>query len=265
MKNNGNPSSNNPKRTVHRQIAERPAIQRAIGKLSRNWKRLDQVERGESLDSLITAGCSRRGLAEDLGQSETSIRRHLTIADLPAGERERVKAGKSAKKILKLKADRDRLRQKQQRIDEDHRTGAISDQLADQIIAFCKLHRRNITAKEPDMLTNFFGAVRHSVMPDWTHEPAKKLKRSLSLEQKFRLTRPQRDKNEIEFARLVRWLAMFLRSEASEQPILERALEKAERRRKEWDFEEPKTPLQLIRDREKRLAYLLESPKRRPY
>ena len=161
MKNTANVCAKTARKTAHRQIAKKPAIQRAIRKLSRDWKQLDPVERGDLLCALTSAGCSGRGLAEDLGQSPTNIRRHLTLANLPDAEREAVKAGKSAKRILELKAREDRRRRMQQRIDEDRRTGAISDQLADHIIEFCKAHRSNVTAKDPDMLTHFFSAVRN--------------------------------------------------------------------------------------------------------
>ena len=264
MKDNGDVYSKNPKRTVHRKIAEKPSIQRAIRKLSQNWKHLDPVERGESLDTLIVAGCSRRGLAKELGQSATSIRRHITLANLPDAEREAVKAGKSAKRILALKAQEDRRRQMQRRIDKDRRTGTISDQLADHIIEFCKANRSNVTARDPDMLTHFFSAVRNSLnRPDWGREPAKKLRKGLPLKRRFTLTRPQPDGDEFITEHLARWLASFLRSEAPESLLQERALEKADIRRKELDVD--KSPMQLYRETVKRFQYLSESPARRRY
>ena len=47
---------------------------------------------------LTALGCSTRGLGEELGQSATTVRRHIAIAKLPAAQREAVRNGKSAKK-----------------------------------------------------------------------------------------------------------------------------------------------------------------------
>jgi hypothetical protein len=58
----------------------------------------------------------------------------MTIAALPETEREAIRNGASAKKILARKAGADRLRNMRERVALDMRTGELSERLADMIL-----------------------------------------------------------------------------------------------------------------------------------
>jgi hypothetical protein len=61
----------------------------------------------------------------------------------------------------------------------------------------------------------------------------------------------------------VRWLAILMMAEVAENPIRERALEKAGRRGKE--LQTVKTPLQIFQEKRQWLADLLNVPRRKVY
>lgn len=249
----------------HRRVAKKPAIQGAIRKLAKEWNDLDHIARGESLLQLIEAGCSRRGLADDLGQSATSIRRHLEIAKLPDADKEAVRAGKSAKAVLASKALRERLQQSQERLVEDARTGVLSDQLADYILEFCKAET-GVYGSDLDTVTLFFDEVRNFLARlEREGVKAPKVAKRLPLIQRFKLTCPKPEQDEFIAAHRARWLALFLKSEVSERPIQNRAIDKAQARRKELKIISTKTPLQVLAEVRRKYAGLSASPPRRRY
>ncbi len=124
--------------TAHRRALKDPHVVKLIAGLRKRWKLIDGIERGDRLRALAALGCSTRGLGKKLRQSATTIRRHLDLAALPTKSRQAVKAGASAKMILAKKADLDRQRRIRQRIVEDQKTGALSDEVADIILEFCR-------------------------------------------------------------------------------------------------------------------------------
>jgi hypothetical protein len=252
--------------TSHRKAANTAAVSKEIRHLSKTWNELDRIERGDRLCSLVDQGCTARGLADDLGQSPTSILRHMKLARLPEADREAVKSGKSAKKILALKVVEDRRRRMQERLAEDARTGILSNQLADDILEFCKANP-GVHGSDLDTVIQFLNEVRDSLTRlDWERVPAPKVKRSLPLKQRFRLTRPVPENDEAINAHGARWLALYLKSEAPERPIQDRAIDKAQARRTELKKVEPKkTGLQLYYDTALKFAELSASPPPRKY
>jgi len=252
--------------TNHRKAVSAPAVSKRVRRLAKSWKDLDHIERGDLLLSLAGQGCSVRGLADDLGQSDTSVRRHMTLAKLPEADRKAVKAGKSAKKILALKAMEDRRRQMQQRVAEDARTGILSNQLADHILEFCKT-TTGVHGSDLDTVVLFFNEVRNSLTRlDRDGVRAPKVKMSLPLKQRFRLSRPVPKDDEAVVAHRAIWLALFLKSEAPERLILDRAINKAQARRAELKVENrPMRGRQLFNDAAQKYAQLSASPPPRRY
>jgi hypothetical protein len=220
-------SKNRTNKTAHRRAAEDPQVQVLIGALRFDWEKIDRVTRGERLRQLAERGCSTRGLGEALGQSATSVRTHMNIAALPEKDREAVRTGASAKKILGRKAEGDRLRKVRERVALDLRTGELSDRLADVIIAFCqtvdRVPKSRILEGEFD---TFLGLLR-SAFNNCVLFPVKLPKR-LKLKQRFLRTRPRVEGDPLFMAYRAEWLATLLLSEAPELPIRERAIEKAE-------------------------------------
>jgi hypothetical protein len=246
--------------THHRQTVITPAVSKEIRRLSKSWNELHRIERGDRLWALVDQGCTARGLAADLGQSPTSILRHMALARLPEADREAVKAGKSAKKIMALKAVEDRRRRMQQRIAEEAQTGVISDKLADEVLEFCKTEP-GVRGSDVETATLFFNEVRNSLTRlEWSGEQAPRVKKSLPLTQRFKVTRPRPEKEEVTTAHLARWLALFLKSEAPERPILDRAIDKAEARRNELKVESTKRGRRALYDAVQRYAQLSASP-----
>src|SRR3989442_191446 len=66
--------------------------------LANNWSTLLRFEKGQRLKELVARGCSRRGLAERTGASETIVRRRVDPANLFLAEREAVESGKASVK-----------------------------------------------------------------------------------------------------------------------------------------------------------------------
>src|ERR1035441_8572980 len=130
--------------TAHRRTMTDSSVRELVSKLLQGWGSMGPLERGERLCELSSLGCSTRGLETDLQQSATSIRRHMALAKLPEKDRKAIQAGASAKKILALKAIADRHKRRQQRVDEDRKTGALSDQLATTVLEFCRAGKQQI-------------------------------------------------------------------------------------------------------------------------
>jgi hypothetical protein len=200
-----------------------------------------------------------------LGKSATSLRRHIDLSRLPEADRKAVQAGKSAKTILTAKACEDRRRYSRERVEEDARTGAISDQLADHILEFCRI-KSGVRGSDLDTVILFFNEVRNSLTRfDWEGQRVRKVRKSDPLKQRFRLTRPKPDQEEVIAAHLARWLVHFLKSEAPERPILDRAIDKAQARRKELEVAELKPTGKALLEARLKYALLSASPSPRRY
>ena len=124
--------------SLHRRAMADSKVAGMVVDLRGLWAGMGPVDRGDRLRELTALGCSTRGLEKELKQSSTSIRRHMVLAQLPEQDREAIKSGASAKRILGRKADADRHRRQAQRVIEDRRTGALSDDLANIVLESCR-------------------------------------------------------------------------------------------------------------------------------
>ncbi len=126
-----------PKKRAHHQHALKdPKTLESVTALRKTWTTLSHIERGERLLELVQHGCTRRGLADDLHQSATSIRRHLEFSTLPKEDRDAIEHGTSAKLILK-KAAQERTNQfNLQLVRLERETGAVSTRAARIIASF---------------------------------------------------------------------------------------------------------------------------------
>ena len=223
------------------------------------------VERGDRLRELTALGCSTRGLEEELKQSATSIRRHIVLAGLPEQDREAIESGASAKKILVRKADADRYRRQAQRVIEDRKTGALSDDIASVILEACRM--KNWPCKAPvssDFARQFFSETLRSLYRFETNgsKPAR-ISKKLSLKRLLNKTRPPNGDVEPILAHQADWLASVVWAKALERPIWERAIQKAERRFNELTPQ--KRPIEIWRDNQRRLAKISTPPSRPMY
>lgn len=83
-------------------------VQQLLIELRKSWARLNLVERGDALQALVNRGCTRRGLAKNLGCDEGTVRRSLSIAQLSQVDRKLVELGHNPQPLL-LEARHDRL------------------------------------------------------------------------------------------------------------------------------------------------------------
>jgi len=127
--------------TAHRRAVADAKLRKLIDELRDKWNGTGRIERGERLRELSALGCSARGLGEELGQSAT-VRRHIELANLPESQRNAVKRGASAKKILQRKALFERRKRARKRIEDDQKTGSLSDEIAGIMIEFCRGKKR---------------------------------------------------------------------------------------------------------------------------
>jgi hypothetical protein len=121
------------KRAHHQHALKDPATLELLTTLKKTWKKLSNIERGERILELVQRGCTRRGLAADLHQSATSIRRHLEFSTLPKEDRDSIEHGTSAKRILK-KAAQERTNQFNIQLARlERETGAVSTRAAESL------------------------------------------------------------------------------------------------------------------------------------
>ena len=243
--------------TAHRRSLANQTVQQLVGVLRQGWSAMGFQERGERLHELTFLGCSRRGLEKELKQSATSIRRHMVLAELPEKDRKAIAAGASAKDFLAKKAIVDRVRRRQERINEDGITGVLSDRIATTIIEFCRLGKE---LRKPPILTGDLPAFLDTVkcfLQQFGTSGYKAIKVSKKLESKaqYRKMRPRMAKDAFWIANQAEWLANIVWASAAEGPIRENALRKAENRAGE--LTPKKTPIQIYRDRTRRFAEIL--------
>ena len=67
--------------TAHRRAMASPQVQDAIIALRDGWDSLSPEQRGKQLNELIGLKCSVRGIADDSGIPESSIRRNMLLAN----------------------------------------------------------------------------------------------------------------------------------------------------------------------------------------
>src|ERR1017187_7182934 len=96
--------------TAHWRTMADPAVQKLVSNLQLGWGSMGVLERGSLLRELAALGCSIRGLEKELGQSTTSIRRHIVLATLPEADRKAIDAGASATPKLRSAAGGEPLR-----------------------------------------------------------------------------------------------------------------------------------------------------------
>lgn len=252
--------------TAHRRAMPTLKVREMIKALRLGWADMGRLVRGERLCELTSLGCSARGLEQELHQSATSIRRHIVLAGLPERDREEIKAGASAKKILDRKMNEDRETRRRQRIVEDGRTGALSDEVAGTILEFCQ-------AKEGPHREPVYGERAHQLFRDtlWTlsvsdasgHRAAW-ASNTRGKARIFYRTRPPEAEETVWMSYLTEWLANVVWAMAPERQIWENALEKARSRVGELT-PKPDPPIVIMLNTQQRRAELYVSSARPRY
>ena len=251
--------------SAHRRAMTNPRVRQLVTALRTRWDSLDPLQRGDCLTELTALGCSRRGLETELKQSATSLRRFIALAGLSDQYRQAVAAGASKKSILALKASEDRRALRLQRILEDQKTGALSDQAATIILEFC---RGGETPPRTPVLSSdlpgFLNEVERSLseLASSGHGEAR-IPITNNMERLFRITHPAEVDDPFWMAHQVHWLANVICAIAPEPPIWERALTKALNRSGELDSH--KTPSESWQNRLRHSAAVIQPTNRPKY
>ena len=237
------------KETAHRKIACSPEVKLLIGKLRKDSKSMDDVQRGDSLRNLVSRGCSIRGLVSDLDVPATTLRRYMKLSSLPKADRDSLKAGEPVKKILARKTVRDAATSGQERFVEEKKSGAPSDKAADTILDFCK----NAVPDEPIrdfdlplLLEEVRRFTRGELGPP---PPSIPLPKKISLPELYRITRPSESKDEDWLGHRVIWLAKIMMAIAPALEIRETAMNKAEKRAAELSIQPTREEEEQSRDK----------------
>jgi hypothetical protein len=250
---------NNLKQTKHRQAVADPETRQKLGILKCNWSCWDGIQRGDRLRELVEKHrCTIRGLAKDLkeqGAAEATLRRYITLSKVPPEERQRLKEGETAKRVLERKAARDRKRVLQERIKEERKTGAISDEIAEIIIDFATRRHADLgigffVSGIPHLLIGVRAITRGCAGLRAVQVP---LPKNISLVEFYKKARPARYPGEDGMEHWQGWLSNILVTLAPELEIRETAMNKAEER----SFSE--IPLKVWEDLEDKWTKRLKS------
>ncbi len=220
--------------TRHARLRRNNAVRQKISGLIRVWDVVDAATRGEHLKELISLGCSRRGLAADIGISATSIRFHLDLTNLSPAQTELVRNGGSAKEAFLAVQGQRAASARIERLRRERQTAAVSDQLAKDIALFCLQHHRWRSDEEPVLLCEadvemLFLEVAVCIRM-YSHDrpltpPAASTR--LTFEAVSQTRRPDPKQFDFWFGWLAEWLALTLLSAAPDAPIRDAALRKA--------------------------------------
>jgi hypothetical protein len=215
--------------TRHFRAVLNPKVKEFLTMLRADWAVMAPSERGQCIVQLISLGCSRRGLGRELGVSATNIRKHAEIVGLPEFERKAIDSGASAKDILTLKATAERQTRERERIDDDKRTGALSNKIATTILEFCRAGKElrkdpMIRGAFPMLLDKVGERIRHF---EAIGHRAVRVSKKLESRELFRKTRPRGARSIPALAHQATWLAQILWLMAPESPIREMAILKA--------------------------------------
>jgi hypothetical protein len=253
--------------TAHRRAVADSKVRKLIDELRDKWEGTGRIERGERLRELSALGCSTRGLGEELGQSAATVRRHIELANLPEAERNAVKDGASAKKVLQRKALFERRKRAKKRIEDDQKTGRLSDEIAGIIIKFCrgKKRLRLTPVLKADLPTFLTSVAIYLVDFEAKGRFAIKATKRLGASGLVRKARPGKAGERFWMDYQAEWLTNIVWAKATERPVWENALEKAERRAGELDVKAKRTLIQILRETYVRRQALGATPVRRKY
>ena len=144
-----------PNRVRHRSAMAHPPVLKLFRKLQHQWDKCGAIGLGILVDEILQAGCSTRGLAEELKRtmrdpqvSDTTLRRYVQLARLPEARKDEIRKGASEKRLLAEEARkkrqernereaRRRARYRSERLKLERESGRPSDELAHKICHFC--------------------------------------------------------------------------------------------------------------------------------
>jgi hypothetical protein len=248
--------------TKHQRAMANPKVQELVSNLARDWAAIDHLERDARLRELAAQGCSARGLGKVLGHSASSILREVAPEELPKTNRNVEEARASAQEALNQRTEAERDRCQRQRIIEEEKTGALSDEVAKVIRVF---YRAGDGLPETPILPGFVPlllstAERYLSNFEASDRRPVRIPEDMDLKEIFRLARPDAREGDPWMEHQGKWLANVVWAKAPERRIWERALGKAVDRAGE--LTPPRSQADRDRDRRQRLPTIADLPVR---
>ncbi len=196
--------------------------QRQVQSIRRHWAEKSIIERAQAVAEL-RSGVSNRALARALGLDEGTIRRLLRIHQLPAGEREAIAAGRSAKEALQDARGRQLEQVRRDREAADATTHQFSRKYAAVILrwlADCDL-RGPVAERVLDEIEALIWFRRN--VP-----PATAVARAGScLQEQIKRLRPKELPDTLWVEHYIEWGARWMALLMPERPILDKAISMA--------------------------------------
>jgi hypothetical protein len=249
-------------KTKHQRAMANPKVQELVSNLARDWAAIDHLERDARLRELAAHGCSARGLGKVLGHSASSILREVAPEERPKTDRNVEEARASAQEAVSQRANAERDECQRQRIIEEEKTGALSDEVATVILEFCRagqgLPETPILPGDVPLLLST--AERYLSNFEASDRRPVRIPEDMDLKEIFRLARPDAQKGDPWIEHQAKWLANVVWAKAPERRIWKPALRKAVGRAGE--LTPPLSQADRDRDRKERLSTIADLPVR---
>ncbi len=113
-----------------------PIVREQLESLRTDWRELSHFQRGDGLIQLLSAGCTKRGLADDLEVDDGTIRRAIKIAGLREPQRQAIDDGASPKRFLEVARARMLIDDMEMRLVLELKDGTPSSDLRDILLWF---------------------------------------------------------------------------------------------------------------------------------
>ncbi len=190
-------------------------IHEQIKSLKNDWRTCNYVERGDRLIMLVSAGCTVRGLARDLGLDDGSIRRAIAIAKLPEQARKKIQSGANPRPYLRGKRGLVLNEEANRRLEHERLDGTSSSELADKMTWFALTEFPDLcrggyvelfleeVAGELDVRPFLSSKARPVIMPKPV-DPAYPLRRVIEM------ARPKPDPDWIPFETAIQWMVNLI-------------------------------------------------------
>jgi hypothetical protein len=123
-------------RKRHLAATAKPAVREQLERLRTDWPELSHMQRGDRLIQLQVEGCTVRGLADDLGVDDGTVRRDMKVARLPESYRKPIDAGASPKAYLMATRAKSLTLDMEMRLLREQKDGSPSDELRDNLLWF---------------------------------------------------------------------------------------------------------------------------------
>jgi hypothetical protein len=203
-------------RKCHLAAVADPIVREQLTSLRADWDDLNYVQRGDRLIQLLTAGCSERGLAHDLGVDDGTVRRAIEIARLPELDRKAIEAGASPDAFLRAARARTLRKDANARYESELKDGTPSDVLRNKLAWFlmteqpmfcswCGYVERLIGELQSDLLERARGGtVMHQVEVKEYLDPAYPLVSAI------KMAKPETEDNVSEMGTAVKWLLKLI-------------------------------------------------------